>query len=123
LKDKNPENFLRKLPHQLIFVGSNPSSPFKTKSKPFKTYMVTYIYIHIYILHISTHCSRRFTHVSLQFFVHPLALSRHGCFSILGEAMTQRLRVAILTSMFRQVGNSRNSRGMEASIWVWINTY
>jgi hypothetical protein len=29
-------------------------------------------------------------------------LSRHGCFSILGEAMTQRLRVAILTSMFRQ---------------------
>ena len=26
----------------------------------------------------------------------------HGCFSILGEAMTQRLRVAILTGMFRQ---------------------
>lgn len=26
----------------------------------------------------------------------------HGCFSILGEAMTQRLRVAILTSIFRQ---------------------
>ena len=52
LKDKNPENFLRKLPHQLIFVGSNPSSPFKTKSKPFKTYMVTYIYIHIYIFFI-----------------------------------------------------------------------
>ena len=25
----------------------------------------------------------------------------HGCFSILGEAMTQRLRVAILTSIFR----------------------
>ena len=30
---------------------------------------------------------------------------RHGCFSILGEAMTQRLRVAILTSMFRQEGD------------------
>eukprot|EP00913_Durusdinium_trenchii_P009766 g9174.t1 len=29
----------------------------------------------------------------------------HGCFSILGEAMTQRLRVAILTSMFRQEGD------------------
>ena len=26
----------------------------------------------------------------------------HGCFAILGEAMTQRLRVAILTGMFRQ---------------------
>ena len=26
----------------------------------------------------------------------------HGCFSIVGEAMTQRLRVAILTGMFRQ---------------------
>ena len=28
-------------------------------------------------------------------------------FSILGEAMTQRLRVAILTSMFRQVGGGQ----------------
>ncbi|CAJ1374272.1 unnamed protein product [Effrenium voratum] len=40
----------------------------------------------------------------------------HGCFAILGEAMTQRLRVAILTSMFRQeVGfhdNPDNSPGM-----------
>lgn len=40
----------------------------------------------------------------------------HGCFSILGEAMTQRLRVAILTSMFRQeVGyhdNPENTPGM-----------
>ncbi|CAE7260932.1 ABCB1 [Symbiodinium pilosum] len=26
----------------------------------------------------------------------------HGCFAILGEAMTQRLRIAILTGMFRQ---------------------
>ena len=30
------------------------------------------------------------------------AIVSHGCFSILGEAMTQRLRLAILTSMFRQ---------------------
>ncbi|CAL1142099.1 unnamed protein product [Cladocopium goreaui] len=40
----------------------------------------------------------------------------HGCFSILGEAMTQRLRVTILTSMFRQeVGfhdNPENTPGM-----------
>jgi len=40
----------------------------------------------------------------------------HGCFSILGEAMTQRLRVAILTGMFRQeVGfhdNPANTPGM-----------
>lgn len=44
------------------------------------------------------------------------AIVSHGCFSILGEAMTQRLRLAILTSMFRQeVGyhdNPENTPGM-----------
>ena len=44
----------------------------------------------------------------------------HGCFSILGEAMTQRLRIAILTSMFRQeVGfhdNPENTPGVKRYI-------
>mmetsp|Transcript_59499 Transcript_59499/g.139248 ORF Transcript_59499/g.139248 Transcript_59499/m.139248 type:complete len:1290 (-) Transcript_59499:79-3948(-) len=48
----------------------------------------------------------------------------HGCFSILGEAMTQRLRVAILTGMFRQeVGfhdDPTNTPGMLAkALELW----
>jgi len=48
----------------------------------------------------------------------------HGCFAILGEAMTQRLRVAILTGMFRQeVGfhdDPTNTPGMLAkALELW----